>query len=146
MKTLQELETYLKEEQSTQQDAPGIINDALDLLTRVKTPQQYIAELIGMRNFTSDPEAKRWFNAFIDSIQEKQVPSENWETQEVIDVLINDPGEYIEQIKGMSPRELEMWVKQGNAPGQLYESFSHPPVSSFQKVDWDAVVDVVASL
>lgn len=73
----------------------------------------------------------------------KDDKEENWETQEVINWLINDEDAY-SALYNKSARYIEQWVKEENAPQGLYESFNIPPQSSFQAVDWDAVEEALA--
>ena len=64
---------------------------------------------------------------------------ETWETQEVIDWLINDESAYLETL-GMSASQLKTFVVTARrAPAGLYESFAQPPRSSWRSVDWNAV-------
>ena len=67
---------------------------------------------------------------------------ENWETQEVINWLINDEYAYT-ALCNRSARYIEQWVKEENAPQGLYDSFNTPPQSSFQDVDWNAVEEAL---
>lgn len=136
MKTIEQIREYLESQKSIE------AKDALKLLSRVDTSRKFFNELFGMRN-AAPQESKRWYNTLIDYVQEKQEDTMNWETQEVINHLINDPGECLNEIMGMSPKEIEQWVKQGNAPDQLYKSFHRSPVSSFNDVDWDEVAEAV---
>ena len=73
----------------------------------------------------------------------KNNKEENWETQEVINWLINDEYAYT-ALRNRNARYIEQWVKEENAPPGLYESFNTPPQSSFQAVDWDAVEEALA--
>jgi hypothetical protein len=68
---------------------------------------------------------------------------ENWETQEVINWLINDEYAY-GALYNKSARYIEQWVKEENAPQGLYEAFNAPPQSSFRDVDWNAVEEALA--
>lgn len=67
---------------------------------------------------------------------------ENWETQEVINWLVNDEYSY-RALYNKSAGYIEQWVKEENAPSGLYEAFNSPPRSSFQAVDWDAVEEAL---
>lgn len=73
----------------------------------------------------------------------KNNKEENWETQEVINWLINDEYAYT-ALRNRSARYIEQWVKAENAAPGLYEAFNTPPQSSFQSVDWDAVEEALA--
>jgi hypothetical protein len=83
--------------------------------------------------------------------------SETWETQEVINWLINDEFSYstlqgailrhydAEDLKDPDTLEIaaskvDQWTKEENAPSGLYESFGKAPVSSFDNVDRTEVV------
>ena len=59
---------------------------------------------------------------------------DNWETQEVINWIINDEGAW-RYAPNSSSERLKQWVVDGNAPAGLYESFETPPASSFDTVD-----------
>ena len=64
---------------------------------------------------------------------------DTWETQEVINWLINDEQAYQETL-GMSATSLKRYVvEEHRAPQGLYDSFNSPPRSSWSKVDWQAV-------
>ena len=51
---------------------------------------------------------------------------ENWETQEVINWLLNDEYAYT-TLRNRTARYIEQWVKEENAPQGLYESYNAPP-------------------
>jgi hypothetical protein len=82
--------------------------------------------------------------------------SETWETQEVINWLINDEFSYstlqgdvlrhydAEDLKYPdlledAAEKVKQWVEEENAPSGLYESFSKTPLSRFNHVDWQEV-------
>ena len=73
----------------------------------------------------------------------KENKEEIWETQEVINWLINDEYSY-RALYNKSARYIEQWVEEENAPQGLCESFNTPPQSSFQAVDWVAVEEALA--
>lgn len=62
----------------------------------------------------------------------------NWETNEIIDTLINDDSEVLHVLKYLSVQEIEQWVKSGNAPNYLCVSFKRYN-ASFDSVDWQIV-------
>lgn len=64
---------------------------------------------------------------------------DNWETQEVINHLINDEDAY-KATKNKNARWIRQYVVTYHlAPADLYESFSQPPKSRWKDVDWSAV-------
>ncbi len=65
---------------------------------------------------------------------------DNWETQEVINWLTNDEGAYYD-CGDESADFIEDYVRKGNAPQGLYESFDRPPQSSFDSVNWESVAE-----
>ena len=72
----------------------------------------------------------------------KDNKEETWETQEVINWLINDEFSYT-ALHNRTAHYIEQWVKEENAPQGLYDSFNTPPQSSFQDVDWNAVEEAL---
>lgn len=64
----------------------------------------------------------------------------NWETEEVINTLINDPSEMLYVLKRMDEKEIEDFVKNGQAPEYLYSSFKRYN-ASFDDVDWYTVYE-----
>ena len=66
----------------------------------------------------------------------------NWETEEVINWLINDEGAYFE-VLGREADDIRAWVLAGNAPQGLYDSFLQEPYSSFDDVEWETVAEYV---
>ena len=70
------------------------------------------------------------------------VNEDNWETQEVINWLVNDEDAW-RSAPDRSSRQLKQWVLDGNAPAGLYEAFKSPPESSFEKVDWKSVLEAL---
>jgi hypothetical protein len=67
---------------------------------------------------------------------------DNWETQEVINWLVNDEDAW-RNAPDRSASQLKQWVLSGNAPAGLYESFLSPPVSSFENVNWKSVIEAL---
>ena len=70
------------------------------------------------------------------------VNNDNWETQEVINWLVNDEDAW-RNAPDTSISGLKQWVLSGNAPAGLYESFQSPPASSFENVDWKSVLEAL---
>lgn len=66
--------------------------------------------------------------------------ADQWETDEVINWLINDEGCYI-ACSGERATMIERFVRQGYAPPGLYDQLSKADLS---RVDWDAVEDALA--
>ena len=60
------------------------------------------------------------------------VNGDNWETQEVINWLVNDENAW-RSAPDTSVSKLKQWVLDGNAPSGLYELFQSPPVNSFKR-------------
>ena len=65
-----------------------------------------------------------------------------WETQEVINWLMNDEDAWC-SAPDTSVRRLKQWVLDGNAPAGLYEAFESSPKSSFDEVDWKSVLEAL---
>lgn len=68
--------------------------------------------------------------------------NQNWESQEVIRVLINDEDAW-NTLRNHSADAIEQYVRSGQAPSRLYTQFVRPPRSTFDDVDWDAVSDAM---
>lgn len=64
-----------------------------------------------------------------------------WETQEVINWLINDEGTYY-TLLGEHATSIWRYVTQGYAPQGLYDSFKAEK-GSFGAVDWDTVEEAL---
>jgi hypothetical protein len=72
--------------------------------------------------------------------RKEMMTDSTWETQEVIDFLINDEICYC-NLKNKSARFIHTYVSAGNAPQGLYDSFAEPPKSYWKDVDWNEVAD-----
>jgi hypothetical protein len=68
-----------------------------------------------------------------------------WQTDEVIRQLDEaDLDELHDIVRSGGSEALQEWVREGSAPKSLYDAvmrFTKAPDSSFNPVDWDAVVD-----
>ena len=140
MRTLQQIKEYLvhlEAQESSPEDTA-----IMDILSRVTTPQDFVAQVQLERNLVAGDnvqEMKRWYNKILSyaNEEERSASSSTWETEEVITWLSNDEAAW-SAVKGRDAREIEQWVKQENAPGGLYTSFRRPP-ASLTNVDWEEV-------
>lgn len=70
-------------------------------------------------------------------------PEETWETQEVINWLINDEDCY-NALKNRPAWKIYNFVrKDRSAPQGLYESFATPPKSKWSDVNWKEVAEAL---
>jgi hypothetical protein len=67
----------------------------------------------------------------------------SWETQEVINFLVNDEGCYNE-LSDEDEFTIEEFVRRGNAPEELYKMFQYEK-ASFDNVDWAEVADSLSA-
>jgi hypothetical protein len=75
---------------------------------------------------------------------QQESKKDSWETQEVLNWLLNDESSY-DALLGKSADEIrEFVVDDHSAPEGLYDSFAEPPVSSFDNVDWEEVAESLA--
>lgn len=70
---------------------------------------------------------------------DRAMEQDNWETQTVIDCLINDEYCYKETLNKAAHLIKRFVLEERQAPQGLYDSFNQPPKSSFEDVDWYAV-------
>lgn len=150
MRTLAQIKNYLEQLKQERESISEVIEVSMETFTHVTTPQQFVGELQSKRNLASHHDAtrlqelKNGYNTIITYANEDEsVTKENWETQEVIQWLINDASVW-NVLRGQDVKDIEDWVKQGNAPDGLYRSFREPPVSSLNQVDWQAVAESLA--
>lgn len=150
MRTLTQIKEYVAQLEQDPSHVPEVIATSMDILTHITTPQQFVAELQSKRNLASHNDEtylqkmKTYYNSIINYADEDDSSMKgSWETQEVINWLINNESTWAD-LKGRDADEIEEWVKQGNAPDGLYTSFRQPPGSSFDDVDWEEVAESLA--